>query len=46
MSTNTQPGKCIIEECKHKRIYDEKGKKYLPICGYDCFIKGRNRSLF
>ena len=39
-------GKCLIEECKNKRIYDLQHKRYLPICGYDCFIKGKQGSLF
>ena len=35
------PLKCIIKECNNFRIWDPYNERYLPICGYNCFIKGR-----
>ena len=42
----SSPEKCSVEGCPNKKIYDEKKGKFLPICGYDCFIKGKNLNMF
>ena len=31
-------GKCIIQKCSNNRLWDHRHRRFMPTCGYDCFM--------